>query len=795
MRTLLFLGLLACTSNLLATALPQVKVSLTGTVLADDASPLEYATISAFTADSTLLDGTVTDETGKFELQLPKGDYRLKVEFIGFEPTELPVTLRGATDIGTINLNAGGLTLDAVEVRADKTQMNLQLDKKVFNVGADLLSAGGSANEVLEQLPSVTVSIDGQVSLRGNSGVTILINGRPSALADNNALAGIPAESIDKIELITNPSAKYEAAGTAGIINIILKKSQQKGHGGTASLALGYPNDLRGNLNLNLRREKYNLFGNLGFRYSDFRGTGNLTRRSTLTETVSNLEQERFQDRNDKVGSGFIGFDYNLSPTDVLTASYSLFHMRNDDLATVDFAFTDEGGAPDLTTQQTLDYLEPGTYHTIDVTYTKTLKKEGEKLTFFAQNDFWVEPEYEDVSFKEFFPTNEETLRYRTETEEGSRDYLLQADYEGPIGKHGKIEAGLRAETRIIYSDYLAEQFQDNTWSPLAGFNNEFDYFERIGSGYMQYAWQKDALSFQAGLRNEYTVVRVENASFPEENVRKPYNRLFPSASISFKFSEATSTQISFSKRIRRPSFGLLNPFGGIGNPNAIFRGNPNLDPNYTDRLEWNLVQRWDKLTVNPAIYVSTTVDYFAFVVDQVVENPFGLATGIITTLPVNLDRENRFGLELNVNYRPTESLNIGGEVNYYGYQQRGEVEGRSFDFDFATWSGSLRTGLDLPKDISFQSTLYYQARFKDVQVVRDPVYFLRLGLSKQWNRKFTLTANLSSPRFNNQTVTLSTFTEVEESQWTRWRGSLNFQYRFENGAQARARRQRGSIR
>ncbi|MEM9931703.1 MAG: outer membrane beta-barrel family protein [Bacteroidota bacterium] len=261
------------------------------------------------------------------------------------------------------------------------------------------------------------------------------------------------------------------------------------------------------------------------------------------------------------------------------------------------------------------------------------------------------------------------------------------------------------------------------------------------------------------------------------------------------RFTDLTSTQLSYSKRIRRPSFGLLNPFGGIGDPNAIFRGNPDLDPNYTDRLEWNLIRRWDKLTINPAVYASTTVDYFAFVVDQVTENPFGLETGIITTLPVNLDRENRYGLEVNLNYRPTESISLGGEVNYYGYQQRGEVEGRSFDFDFATWSGAFRSSINLPKDISFQSTLYYQARFKDVQTVRDPIYYLSLGLSKQWNRKFTLTANVRSPRYSLQTTTLPTFTERSEDRWTRWRASLNFQYRFENGAQARERRQRGSIR
>lgn len=795
MRTLILLGLLAFAGNLIATALPNVKVSLTGTIITDTKAPLEYATVSVFSVDSSLVDGTVTNEQGSFELNLPTGTYRLQFEFLGFTTHSMNIELNRKTDLGPIEMSPDRLTLDAVEVTADKTQMNLLLDKKVFNVGTDLTSAGGSANAVLEQLPSVTVSIDGQVSLRGNSGVRILINGRPSAIADNNALDGIPAESIEKVELITNPSAKYEASGTAGIINIILKKNQQRGYGGTASFSVGYPKDLRANLNLNIRREKFNAFGSVGYRYSDYQGTGTLSRRSTLNEGATNLQQDRIQDRNDKNVTGFAGFDYNMSPTDVFTASYSLYDVINDDLAIIDFDYTDDNSAPLQTTRQTLDFLEPGKYQTIDLTYTKTLKKESEKLTFFAQNDFWTEPEYEDITFDESFPTMAQNLRYRTESLEGSRDYLLQVDYEGPAGENGKFEAGLRGETRIIYSDYLAEQNESGEWNPLAGFQNAFDYYERIGSGYLQYAWNKDALSFQVGLRNEYTVVRVENEASPENDVTKPYNRIFPSASASFKFSDETSTQLSFSKRIRRPYFGLLNPFGGIGDPNSIFRGNPNLDPTYTDRLEWNLIQRWEKLTLNPAIYASTSVDYFAFVINQSTENPFDLETGIISTLPVNLDRENRFGIELNLNYRPSDKLDLSGEIHYYGYQQRGEVEGRSFDIDYATWTGSLRSDIELPKDISFQATLRYQAQYKTVQSVRDPQYNLRLGLSKQWSKKFTLTANLSSPRQIIQSSFLPTFTENEVNKWTRWRGSLNFQYRFEKGAGARARRQRGSIR
>ncbi|MGB3547033.1 MAG: carboxypeptidase regulatory-like domain-containing protein, partial [Saprospiraceae bacterium] len=212
---------------LLATALSAQNHPVSGLITAEaGGDPLEYATVSAYAAGDSLrlIDGTVTDAAGRFNLSLPAADYRLEFGFIGLATRRQALKLVQATDLGEISLTAVASSLDAVEVTAERTRMSLQLDKKVFEVGQDALSRGGSATNVLEQLPSIMVSADGQVSLRGNSGVRILVNGRPSALADNNALEAIPAASIERVEIITNPSARYEAAGSAGIINIILKK-------------------------------------------------------------------------------------------------------------------------------------------------------------------------------------------------------------------------------------------------------------------------------------------------------------------------------------------------------------------------------------------------------------------------------------------------------------------------------------------------------------------------------------------------------------------------------------------
>jgi len=796
MRAFFLFGLLLFAGSLTAPFLSAQNLSLKGTIVAGaTAEPLEYTTVTAFTADSVLVDGTVTDGDGAFRLELERGNYLLQFEFLGFLTKRMPIELSKALDLGNIELEADSMTLKEVEVRAEKSQMNLLLDKKVFNMGQDALARGGSANQVLEQLPSVRVSAEGVVSLRGNSGVNILINGRPSALADNNALASIPAESIEKIEIITNPSARYEAEGTAGIINIILKKEQQKGYGGTAGLNIGYPADHQANLNVNWRRKKYNAFVNLGALYSDYRGESTNTRKSFLPELIENLEQQRDQDRNDKALSAFTGIDYHFDEKNTLSASYSIFHVVNTDSNPTSYRYSNEEDELTQQWEQQFDYLEPGTYHQIDLGYTNTFNTEGKKLSVYFRNDLWNEEESSAIRINESFPSDEELLHYRTGSIESSRDHLLQVDYETPLGEHGRLEAGLRGETRIISADYQVELAEGSDWSVLPGFDNQLDYYERIGSAYAQYGYQKEAFGVQLGLRNEYTIVQVENEVEEKGNFRKMYNRLFPSFSFNYRFTEQQNIQLSYSRRIRRPSFWQLNPFQNLSDPTTLFVGNPDMDPAYTDRLELNFVQQSEKLTFNPAVYASRTLDYFEIARDQQVENLFDFATGTIINQPINLSHENRYGIEITTNYRPTDALTLSGEVNYYGYQQRGAFGDRNFDFDFATWNGGLRFQLDLPGGLSFQSRLTYQARQKNVQMMRRATSNVVAGISKQWNDRFTLTLSTRGPNWGRVDVYRPSFTFTERGRWTGWRVGLNLQYRFEKGAKAESRESRGSIR
>lgn len=787
MRTLILLGVLACSGTLLATALPNLKISLHSTVITDDGQPLEYATISALLPDSSLVDGTVTDADGKFELSLLKGDYLIRVEFLGFSTKEMTVSLQQNTTLDPVMLSAG-VDLTTVEVRADKSQMNLMLDKKVFNVGEDALAQGGSANEVLTQVPSVEVDATGNVSLRGNGSVRILINGRPSALADNNSLDAIPAASIESVEVITNPSAKFDASGTAGIINIILKKEDQRGYGGSIRVGVGQPADFQTSLNLNYRHEKFNAFANVNGRYANFRGAGTTERTSSLGGATNSLDQTVAMDRNDKAWSAYTGFDYKLSALATLTASYSVYDVINDDFTTTNYSYR---GDTDRDLRQGLDYLEPGTYHQIDLVYDKRFTDPGKKLMIYFNHDAWAEDETELTDLRELAPEARQLLGYNTFSGESSSDFLLRTDYETKVGEYGKFETGFRLESRVISSDYFAKQNEE----VILGFENELDYYEQVSGAFIQYGYKRDAFGLQLGLRNEYTAIRVENVQETQQDIKKNYNQLFPSLNASYKLNEVFSSQLSFSRRIRRPQFWQLSTFGGIRNPSFLFTGNPDLDPAYSNRAELNLMARWEKVTINPAVYASQTTNFFQNVIEQSPENIFGFEDGTILSSPVNLDEEVSYGIEVFASYRPTKALNFSGDIHYRGYRQRGVEEGRDFDFDFATWSGSIRAQITLPWEVNLQGRLAYGAPREDAQSIQRANYYGTIGLSRRWNRKLTVTVNARAPRYNQEFTFRPSFTQEEYFEWTGWRFGANVQYRFEKGADASERRQRGSIR
>jgi len=791
MKYLCLLGVLIFVSTFTATSM-FASFQIKGQIVAEDGKQaLEYATISAF-QDSTLIDGTITDETGIFSLDLEKGEYQLRIEFIGFANKEMQIIVDQNIDLGSIILSNDNVNLDAVEVTAEQSEYNLKLDKKVFNVGKDLLSRGGSVTDILDNVPSVTVEPSGAVSLRGNSGVTILINGKPSALTQNNALSTIPASSIDRVEVITNPSARYESAGNAGIINIVLKKDRRKGFNGRASISAGIPADSRPVFSFNYRRDKVNFFGNLGARYANFIGRSDGKRISTLNGVTSSFTTDADQDRNDKAAFGFVGMDYLINDENTLTGSYSNYSVINTDQSRINFLYRDEGGNLTQEWNQVFDYREPESYNQLDLTYTRRFAKdENKRWTLTFQHDFWFNDETENTFINEIFPNEFERLKLRTNTVESSKDYLLQTDYQTGLGDNGNFEIGLRAETRVIKSDFIAENREDNEWKVYQGFDNELNYYERIGGAYVQYGQQFEKLSYLLGLRTEYTFVKIDLLD-ELEDVNKEYTRLFPTFNISYQFTDATATQLSYSRRIRRPQFWQLNPFAGFSNPTEIFQGNPDIDPAYTHRVEWNLVQNWEKISFNPAIYYSATEDYFEFYFEQ-------QADGLIRQTPVNLQLEQNYGVEIIASYRPNDALSFNGEINWFGYEQTGDFLDRNFDIAASTWRGRFTARYRFLSTFSAQARWNYQAAYQDAVSKRKAVQYADFALSKSFfDEKLTATFNVRNAfdsRWYRSITTIPTATQEGNRAWNVRRFSVDLTYQFEQGESGRLRGARGSIR
>ena len=790
MRILITFLALFIASNLTASNLP-AKVSLSGRIVdADFEIPLEFATVSAYDSEELLVTGASTDSLGKFSFRLPKGLYKIQIEFIGYTPIDTTIELSSDFHLGDIKMLSAAVELEGATVTSERSRLTLKLDKQIFDVGADIISQGGTANEVLDNVPMINVSQDGAVSLRGDASVKVLINGKPSALADNNALQGIPASNIARVEIMTNPSARYEASCNAGIINIVLKDPSAKNWGGQLSASVGLPTDYRVNGSFSKTEKKWTYFGNAGLRYSDYFSTGEAKRISQLDSGVQILEEDLTQDRNDRAGNAFIGLDFRPKERTTFSASYSLYHQTNDDLSSVNYIFSDDSENVQQDWLQSYDYLEPETYHQIEATWAQDFSKEGSKLFVLFQNDFWKNDEHELTIVREQFPKMTEAFQLRTRDIESSNDYLLQGDFEQKLGANGKLEIGLRGEMRIISSDYIAEQKLEDDFMVYKDLENLVDYYERIAAVYVQYALEKNKWGIQLGLRSEYSNIRVEESKAETEDIKKSYNWVFPSATVSYKFSDRLSASIGYSKRIQRPRFSQLNPFGGIENPNELQFGNPDLNPSFRDLYELKVLYSDDKLTFSPylsAHYIDGFYD------TQVLQD----STGLVTYFPINLDQERILAAGTIINYEPLKGLQFNAEIWTAEFKQKGFYEGVDFANSFKTFNGEFGLRGKLPKEIRLQATFYYRGSQRYLQSYQDPFYGINAGLSRKFlsdRLQISLRVrNLFELSVYRGGATLPTFTNSYARRWQGQRFGLTAAWDF--GADARVRRARGRIR
>ena len=688
--------------------------------------PLEYATVKLLDASTQeLLSGTTTAADGTFALETEATDFYLEVDFIGFVTTKITEFDRRTRkiNVGKIALSEDTETLDEVVVRGEKSQTEFKLDKRVFNVGQDLSSTGASALEVLNNVPSVNVSIEGQVRLRGSAGVQILINGKPSVLASNdgNALGTITADMIEKVEVITNPSAKYNAEGTSGIINIVMKKEEKRGLNGAVTLNTGVPNNHSLGLSINNRTEKFNLFSQLGVGRRTFPERYETINRNLTDNTT--IRSAGNSDKNETFFNVILGTDYHIDDYNVLSLTGHFAYELETEYSDTDFTQQDATDRPAIRWNRDEVTEATNPKYQYELQYKKDFPdNEDHTLLFSALGSFFGKDQSSEFvntsAFGESFNNQQQT---RTDFLQG--EYTFKLDYTHPFTDELTLETGAQYVITDVANDFAVSNWADTRWVEDPDRTNVFEYLQKVGGVYGTGAYEGDKFGVKLGLRVENTDLSTVLLDTDQSN-RQRFTGLFPSAHTSYKLLENLSLQAGYSRRISRPGLWDLNPFFNIRNNFSIRTGNPLLQPEYTDSYEVTGIFDQGPVSLNAAVYHRYTTD--------VVEEVSTFADNVSLTRPENIGTNRATGLELNSKYSPTEWWSLSGDLNYNYFQRKGTFQTTSFDFNADQWSGRLNSKFKLPADVDLEITGNYQSRVRTFQRLQSGYAFADLGVRKK---------------------------------------------------------------
>ncbi|TNJ42123.1 TonB-dependent receptor [Tamlana fucoidanivorans] len=725
MKSIWFIVLLLF--SLFSVSAQRSSIKITGKVVeSQNQHPIAFATISVNDKNSKKpITGTISSENGSFQLKTEARHFYIEISFMGFKSQTLTNfnIKKGNINLKTIILEEDQQTLDEVVVRAERSQLEFKLDKRVFNVGSDLSSTGASALEVLNNIPSVTVNIEGEISLRGSQGVQILINGKPSVLAsaEGNALGSITADMIEKVEVITNPSAKFDAEGTSGILNIIIKKSEKRGLNGSATLNVGNPRSNSFGLSLNKRTEKFNLFSQLGFGIRTYPSDYETINRDLTTQsTVSSYGSSAF---DEKFGNILIGSDYYFNEKNVVTLSASYAYEVEDQEAYARFMETD--GSNTLLNEWIRSELTEATNPKLR--YELQFKRDFERhkdqsLLFSALGSSFRKDQFSDFNNITIIGNRDDALQ-KTRTDYKLEDYTFKLDYTHPFLEQYTLEIGSQYVINGVTNDFTVEDFIDGKWISNPDLTNIFNFNQNVLGLYTTAAYEGKKWGIKLGARLENTALKTVLETTNEHN-RKNYNNVFPSGHTSYKISDNFSLQAGFSKRIRRPRLRELNPFSNIRNNFNISTGNPDLNPEYTDSYEITSINKIGKVSLNFTVYNRYTTD--------VVERITRFENNVSISRPENVGSNTVTGFEANGKLIPTKWWTINGDFNFNYFNRKGDFESQVFDFKGNQWSASLSTKFKLPAEFELEITGNYRSKYQTIQSEISDNIFADLGVRKK---------------------------------------------------------------
>ncbi|TVZ27775.1 outer membrane receptor protein involved in Fe transport [Gillisia sp. Hel_I_86] len=780
------------------------EFTISGKVMDDALNvPLEYATVAITRpSDPKFLDGGVTDIKGEFAIKVPPGVYNITIEFISYTPKSFKNrTIESDLDLGTIKLGISSSSLDEVIVRAETTQVEVRLDKKIYNIGKDLTTKGGTVSDALSNVPSVSVDVEGAISLRGNENVRVLINGKPSAMAgfgSTNVLGQLPAEAIDRVEVITSPSARYDAEGTAGILNIILRKEKTLGFNGSLTANAGTPADYGLSANANLRKDKFNLFNTTSLNYRNGPGNAFFDTRY-FNGTFDRVVEDRDYNRLRRSFNTNLGIEYYITEMSSLTAS-AFYRLGNNNDLTENYTnrFIDNDFAVQTLRREFV--TEDGNSYQFALNYSNKFDEEGHELTADFQYEYDKNEQPSLISEDVLFSDSSQEIGFLADEEttsiEKQNEFLIQVDYVRPIGEDSQFEAGYRGSFENDVTDYTLKQQDPESLQLLVNdtLTNVFDYTENVNAVYTQYGTKFGDFSFLLGLRLENTQLKgtidsklseeeiTASFGFPiDVNFDNNYLGLFPTVNLIYEIAENENITLGYNRRINRPRGWFINPFPSRSSRTNVFQGNPNLAPAYASAFDLGYLKRWKKITLTSSIYYQYETDAFERVQQGTGEFIDGIE--IIRTIPINLGTNERIGAEAGILYNPAKWLRLNGSINFFQFKKEGDFNGVDFGSKNESFFARFSSKVSLPAKIEWQTNAFYFGPSENSQTKSDGIFSIDVALSKEIlkdNATLSLNArDLLNTRKRSSVTTTDRFIQESEFQWRERQITLSLIYRF----------------
>lgn len=773
------------------------KITISGKLVDKTTSqPLEYATVTVLNENTNKpVTGAITDMQGQFTLQVSPGNFIMKYEYLSFKTLVSPVkTFTNDTNVGAIGLSQDTKSLEEIVVRSERTTVDIKLDKKVYNVGKDIMVRGGTVSDVLDNVPTVSVDAEGTVSLRGNENVRILIDGKPSNMGNiNDALKLIPAESIDKVEVVTNPSARYDAEGGGGILNIILKKGKNQGINGTVVASVGDPRNSGLSANLNFKEKSANFFTTIG--YNDRDNPGNAKINQEKFNDDSSLRSITYERRkNNRFGKGIntnFGMELLLDKTTSWTNALNFRTNKGGNLENVFYYNYDENREYVNTIKRHNDLNSTSDNVEYTSNFIKNFKKEGHKVTVDVSISYNNDKDNSIIDGSRV-DDNSYISAEKTRKNDKQQRNLFQLDYVLPLGEKSRFEAGFRGNYVKTLSDYQVQEkgtTPDSPYTNIDEFTNVFQYNENVTAVYTQYGSKINKFSYLLGLRFEDSKIDVNQLS-QDIYITKKYNNWFPSAFLTYEINENSSISLNYSKRIARPRDRFINPFTSYTSNVNLFRGNPDINPAFSDAYDLGFLKKWEKLTLSSSFYFNRTTGSFESV---------KLETGeIINDIPqvvttfFNLGKNDRLGFEFTLNYNFKKWWKLNSNFNFFSSKNTGsytytninnEEITQSFNRNATSWFTRITSRITLPYKIEWQTNGTYNAALKTGQGTNKGIAAANVAFSKDILKdKGTISFNVNdvfNSRKRIQETQLPSINSYSEMQWRRRAITFSFTYRF----------------